>query len=180
MEKEIDAARDMFQKPEQAQQLLTATESTAKAQREAEAKKFESFTTSMDARIDELVSGVSAQLAKATAAHQVALTTQLQEFTAKSDAAVAGFVAESEASLDAGDEEFKRLAEHLNELEEQVEEAMRRATGLSLSHAFQRRQLEIVEAKTFWRRALAMCVGLLLTAVGYLSQAHSVETLRDS
>ena len=138
MEKEIDAARDIFQKlTEQAQQLLAATESTAKAQREAEATQYENFTSSVDARITELVSGVSAQLAKAAAAHQAVLTTQLQEFAAKSDAAVVGFVAKSEASLDAGDEEFKRLVEHLDELESQVEEAIQRATGLSLSHAFQ-------------------------------------------
>ena len=46
--------------------------------------------------------------------------------------------------------------------------------------ALQRRQLEIVGAKTFWRRVLAVCVVLLLTAVGYFLYSLQFVTAYDT
>ena len=115
----------------------------------------------------ELIGGLSAQVAKAGATHQAALTNQLQEFTAKSEAAVARFATESATSLAAGNDELKRLVAHLDELEDQVEKAMKCATGASLFQAFQRRQLDMLGAKKFWGTALALSVVVLLAAVGY-------------
>ena len=167
---EIEAGRATFEKlTAQMQQLLGATESAAKAQREVDAKQ-----------LSELASGISAQLAKATAAHQAALAKQLQESATKSDAAVAAFVTKSEASLTAGEDEVKRLVEHLDGLEDHIDEAMERATGASLIHASQRRQLEILGAKQFWGRASAVCVILLLTAVGYFVYSLQFVTAYDA
>lgn len=78
-------------------------------------------------------------MAATESAAKAALTKQLQEFTARSEAAVAGFATESATSLAAGNDELKRLVAHLDELEDQVEQAMERATGASLFQAFQRR-----------------------------------------
>ena len=117
---------------------------------------------------------------KLAAVQQAALTQQLQEFKTKSDAAVAGFVTKSVTSLAAGDEELKRLVAQLEELEQQVEKAMERATGASLVQAFQRRQLDIIGARKFWGTALASCMVLLLTAIGYFIYTLQFVTEYDA
>jgi len=66
----------------------------------------------------------------------------------------------------AGETEFKRLVAQLDELEGRIRDAIERATGYTLFHAFQRRQQDIVKAKNFWARALAGCVVLALAASG--------------
>jgi hypothetical protein len=144
----------------QAKVLLAATERTAKVRREEDAQKHA-----------ELIKGVSADLAKATTAHQAALAKQLEEMTVKGNAAVDAFVVKSEKALDEGDEEVKGLTEHLEELEGHIDEAMARATSASLLHAFQRRQFDIVRAKAFWARAVTASVLLLLGVVGYVVYA---------
>jgi hypothetical protein len=158
---EAVAGRESFRAlTAQVEELLATTERAAKARREEDAQKHA-----------ELFKGVSAELAKATAARQAALAKQLEEVTVTGNAAVVAFVVKSEKALDDRDEEVKRLVEHLEELEGQVDEAMERATSLSLLHAFQRRQFDIVKAKMFWSRALATSTVLLLAVAGYLAYA---------
>ena len=151
-----------------ARQAFSDTEAVA-AKARAEAKKY-----------TELVGDISAQLTRAAAVHQAALPPQLQEFKAKGEAAVAGFVTKSETSLAAGDDELKRLVAQLNELEAQVEKAMERATGASLFQAFQRRQLDMLGAKKFWGNALALSVLVLLGAVGYFVYTLPFVTAYDT
>lgn len=162
-EAQADAAagRDLFQAlTAKVEQLLAETERSAKTQRDAAAQKHA-----------ELLKGMSAELAKATTAHQVALAKHIEEITVKGDAAVDAFVVKSEKALDEGDEEVKGLVEHLEELEGHIDEAMERATGVSLLHAFQRRQFDIVNARKFWSRAFAASVVVLLAVGGYLVYA---------
>ncbi len=155
------AGRESFQAlTAQVERLIAATESAAKTQREAAAQKHA-----------ELLKGVSAEFGKATASHQAALAKQLEEMTVKGDAEVDAFVVKSEKALDEGDEEVKGLVEHLEELEGHIDEAMERATGVSLLHAFQRRQFDIVQTKRFWGRALAASFMLLLGVGAYLAYA---------
>ena len=158
---EAVAGRESFQVlTAQVEQQLAETERAAKTQRDAAAQKHA-----------ELLKDVSAECAKAAAAHQAALAKQIEEMTVKGDAAVDAFVVKSEKALDEGDEEVKGLVEHLEELEGHIDEAMERATGVSLLHAFQRRQFDIVNARKFWSRAFAGSVLLLLAVVGYLVYA---------
>ena len=155
------AGREGFQAlTAQVEQLLAATELAAKAQREAVAQKHA-----------DVLTGVSAEFAKATAAREAALVKHREEMTVKGDAAVDAFVVKSEKALDDGDEEVKGLVEHLEELEGHIDEAMERATGVSLLYAFQRRQFDIVNARMFWGRAFAGSVLLLLAVAGYMIYA---------
>ena len=155
------ADRESFQAlTAQVEQLIAETESAATTQREAAAQKHA-----------ELLKNMSAEFARATAAHQAALAKQTEEMTVKGDAAVDTFVVKSEKALDEGDAEVKGLVEHLEELEGHIDEAMERATGVTLIHAFQRRLFDIVRTKMFWGRAFAGSVLLLLAAVGYLVYA---------
>lgn len=156
-EAEVAAGRDRFQAlSAQVEQLLSTADSAAKAQRDAAAQKH-----------GELVKGLSADFAKAAAEHHVALEKRFEELTHKGDAAVDAFITRSEKSLDEGDDEVKALVEHLEELEGQIDEAMERATGLSLLHAFQRRQSDIIRARVLWARAFSVSVVLLLGVAGY-------------
>jgi len=158
---EAAAGRDGFQAlTTQVEALLAATERAAKVGRDDDAQKHA-----------ELLKGVSAEFAKATTAHQAALAKQLEDMTVKGNSAVDAFVVKSEKALDEGDEEVKGLVEHLEELEGHIDEAMERATGVSLLHAFQRRQFDIVQSKTFWGRAFSASTVLLLAVVGYLVYA---------
>jgi hypothetical protein len=158
---EVEAGRERFQAlSAQVEQLLATANSEAKAQRDAAAQKHA-----------ELLKGVSTEFANATADHHVALEKRLEELTRKGDAVVDAFVTRSEKGLDDGDAEVKALVEHLEELEGQIDEAMERATGVSLLHAFQRRQSDIVRTRMFWGRALAASALLLVACVAYLLYA---------
>ena len=166
-EAEAVAGREKFQAlTAQVEQLLATTVRAAKARRDDDAQKHA-----------EVLKGVSTEFAKATTAHQAALAKQLEEMTVKGNSEVDAFVVKSEKALDEGDEEVKGLVEHLEELEGHIDEAMERATGVSLLHAFQRRQFDIVQTRTFWGRAFAASTVMLLAVVGYLVYAlPSVST----
>jgi hypothetical protein len=160
---EAVAGRESFQVlAAQVEELLASTERAATAQREEEAQKH-----------GEVRKGVLAEAAKATASHQAALVRQIEEMTVKGNAAVDAFVVKSETALDEGDEEVKGLVEHLEELEGHIDEAMERATGISLLHAFQRRQFDIVRSRVFWARAFTTSVLVLLSFCAYLVFAVS-------
>jgi hypothetical protein len=162
-------------------QLIAARQ--AFAETEAVATKSKEAQATIDAGRDTFKKlTVQAQQIVATteSAAKAALTKQLQEFTARSEAAVAGFATESATSLAAGNDELKRLVAHLDELEDQVEQAMERATGASLFQAFQRRQLDMLGAKKFWGTALALSVVVLLAAVGYFVYSLSFVTAYDA
>ncbi len=197
---EIEASRVSLQDlTTRAEHLLTSTENTAKAQREAEATShaefvstadaemsalrtkldgaiddltettqasLESLTSSTGARATELVDNATARLAKAESAQQAKLTEQLQEFATAHKETVEAFVTKSDAALSFGNDELKRLVAQLDELEGRIREAIERATGYTLFHAFQKRQMEIAKAKNQWAVALAACVLMSLAGSG--------------
>ena len=158
-----------------ARQAFAETEAVATKSREAQAE--------IDAgrnAFKKLAAQAQQLVATTESAAKAALTKQLQEFTTKSDAAVAGFVTKSETSLTAGDDELKRLVAQFDELEGQAEKAMERATGASLLQAFQRRQLDMLGAKKFWGTALALSVVVLLAFVGYFVYTLPFVTAYDA
>jgi hypothetical protein len=162
-------------------QLIAARQ--AFAETEAVATKSKGAQATIDAGRDtfkKLTAHAQQVVATTESAAKASLTKQLQEFTAKSEAAVAGFATESAASLAAGNDELKRLVAHLDELEDQVEKAMERATGASLFQAFQRRQLDMLGAKKFWGNALGLSVLVLLAVVGYFVYTLPLVTAYDA
>jgi hypothetical protein len=128
--------------------------------------KIESLTGSADSRITELITETSTQIAKAETAHESHLGEQLRAFTTASDAAVQAFVAKGDEAVTSGNDEVKRLVGQLDELEGRIRQAIERATGYTLFHAFQRRQQDILKAKNFWAWALGICVLVSLCASG--------------
>lgn len=128
--------------------------------------KLDSATASADSRVTQFVSDASARLTKAEATHGSTFLDQLREFATKSDAAMQAFIEKSDQSVSSGKEDLKRLVAELNELEGRIRTAIERATGFTLFHAFQERQLQIIKAKNFWAWALAVCVIVAIGASG--------------
>jgi len=73
--------------------------------------------------------------------------------------------------------EYDRLVKELDNLESQIRESIRRATGFSLFHSFQERQHSLVRSKNFWALALGgvvfVSIGLSIYLVWELSQVQS-------
>jgi hypothetical protein len=101
----------------------------------------------------------------------------MQSFTNKSDEAVEAFVAKGTGAVAVGETEFKRLVENLDSLEGRIRDAIERATGYTLFHAFQRRQQDVRRAKNFWACALAACVVISL-AVSSLFVYYALPNIK--
>jgi hypothetical protein len=123
--------------------------------------------------VTKFVNDASARLTKVEATHDTTFSDQLQEFVTKSDAAMQAFIEKSDQSVSSGKEELNRLVGELDELEGRIRKAIERATGFTLFHAFQERQLQISKAKDFWARALALCVVVAVIASGALIYWYS-------
>jgi hypothetical protein len=137
----------------------TVTELNAQAN-----TRLESLTASAETRITNLVTETSTRLSNSEAEQQARLLSNLNEFTNNSDAVVQAMVAKGDETIKSGEAEFKRLVGQLDELEGRIKEAIERATGYTLFHAFQRRQQDIAKAKNFWAISLAVCVVIALAA----------------
>jgi hypothetical protein len=134
-------------------------------------------TTELEASVRTLANETTARLTQAEATHESRLSAQLTEFNQKAEASAADIRAAHEARLAeiteksdkavaASDTEFKRLASNLDELEGRIKESIERATGYTLFHSFQKRQLDLGKSKKFWGIALACAVGVSLIASG--------------
>ncbi len=128
--------------------------------------RLDSLTGSADSRVTQLVSEAATRLTAAEASHESRLVEQLRDFTTKSATAVQTFVDAGEELVKSGDTELKRLVGQLDELEGRIRDSIERATGFTLFHAFQRRQLDIAKSKRFWGIALVVAVGVSLLASG--------------
>ncbi len=128
--------------------------------------KIDTLISGVDTRVNNLVTDMTSRLSKAEATHETTLADRLKDFATRGDAALRAFVDKGDESVRAGNDEQKKLIDELNELEARIRTAIERATGFTLFHAFQERQLQIVKSKTFWSLALAVCV---LLAIGVSS-----------
>jgi hypothetical protein len=127
--------------------------------------------------VTELVTSTNARRAEAESEHALVIEAKLREFTQHAaeiksehnlehDAAVSGIKAKANAAISEGEAEFKRLTSELDKLEGRIRESIERATGYTLFHSFQKRQLDLAKSKRFWGIALAIAVLVSLTASG--------------
>ena len=75
--------------------------------------------------------------------------------------------------------ETKTLTQKLRELENQIKDQMEKATGFSLFDSFQKRKEALAVSKSFWIKALSICVGASITLGTYLiySTTGNFDTL---
>lgn len=132
------------------------------------------ITTTLKVGVDAFVAQGAALLGEVRAAEALrvqASSLQLATSKAAFDTETAKLIAKNKESLDASDDRSKQIilenetktAERFTELEKLediIREKIRLATNFQLFHAFQTRQIAIVQSKEFWRNALFACVGL--------------------
>jgi hypothetical protein len=111
-----------------------------------------------DARIGQLINTTTQRITDDQTKHGDALTKALAGFADKEDATFHAFDERAEASHKERQAQYRQLVDELATLETQIKDAIERATGYTLFHAFQRRQQDIQKAKNFWAWALAGCV----------------------
>jgi hypothetical protein len=68
------------------------------------------------------------------------------------------------------------LVNELEVLEARIRESIERATGYTLFHSFQKRQLDLAKSKRFWGIALAIAVAISLCAsAGFIYSLRYVQ-----
>ena len=139
--------------------------------------KTDKFVTDVQAQVSEFVQETTGRLSQAETKHQANLDEQLKDFGTKqqsalsvlaetANSAIKQFTAEKDTVFEQNAVEFEKLVKNLNELEGRIRESIERATGYGLFHSFQKRQLDLANAKRFWAYALAAMVGVSLVASG--------------
>jgi len=112
-------------------------------------KKEKEFTTNVNSAIEEFTTSRS---------------DKLEEISAEWQATKQRLEAEVKQNTETNDSETKRLINELEELESRIRSSIERATGYTLFHSFQKRQLDLAESKRFWAYTLAVAVGVSLLA----------------
>ena len=129
----------------------------------------------LETKTAQAISDVATRFTQAETAHESRLAEQLSDFALKAQSqlleqseafsAKAGGLEEAEKkSLETGEAERAKLITELSELEGRIRESIERATGYTLFHSFQKRQLDIGKSKRFWAYALGLLVLLSLIA----------------
>ena len=131
--------------------------------------------TELENKVAQFITESSSRLTQAEATHESPLADQLKDFGLKAQrqmtqqseafsAQTRELAGRAEESIKAGDAERQRLTAQLEELEGRIRKSIERATGYSLFHSFQTRQLDLQKAKQFWGYALLALVLVSLTA----------------
>ncbi|MGC4054480.1 MAG: hypothetical protein QM757_35830 [Paludibaculum sp.] len=72
--------------------------------------------------------------------------------------------------------ELNRLVKELDMLEGQIRESIRRATGFTLFHSFQKRQEDLEISKRFWVKMLSTAIGAaILLSVWFIYYASAIQ-----
>lgn len=133
--------------------------------------------TELENKVIQFIADSSSRLTQGEATHELRLVDQLKDFGQKAQsqmtqqseafsAQTKELAGKAEESIKVGDAERQRLTSQLEELEGRIRESIERATGYSLFHSFQKRQLDLAKAKQFWGWALMALVLVSLAASG--------------
>jgi hypothetical protein len=153
---------------------LTAATNT---KMESAAAAVQSTGAELENKIAQLMADTSSRLTQAETAQEARLAAHVKDFAEDTqiqmksqaetfNAQITDLASRAEGSIKVGEAEFKRLVAQLDELEGRIKDAIERATGFTLFHSFQRRQIDIAKAKRFWGYALLGAVLTSLTASG--------------
>jgi hypothetical protein len=172
---EIEAGiSDLSKKTETSIATLTTD---SKAKLDSAEGALQHSQAAMESRIGELVKGSSARLSELEKTQETRFAGQLNESNTKIQEITAQFIkdfatvtqdfsARAEAKMQASDAEAKRLVSQLDELEGRIKDSIDKATGYTLFHSFQKRQLDIGKSKRFWGYMLGVLVFISLCASG--------------
>ena len=163
-EKTVNESLDEFQK--KYVELKEEAETSTKAIREKAENAVQELTSKAK---EDIVTSLSAF--EERSAH---LEQSINQFISEGDSRLNKLEEDQESRFSAHTEEFSKKSEaelkqrvdELDELEGRIRKAIERATGYTLFHSFQKRQLDLAESKRFWGYALAGAVLASLCASG--------------
>jgi hypothetical protein len=150
-------------------QLVTAEETARKiTEQSTHTTEADAKATAALAVIQQTDTTAATLLAatKASNAEVQALEPRIKEFYGQIDehrTKMAATAADAAGALDTNRTRTETLIETLQKLEDQIKVQIEKATGYSLFHSFQTRQLALARSKWFWAVALAV---MLLCSVG--------------
>jgi len=165
---------DLTKKTETSVATLTTD---SKAKFDSEQAALPHSQAEMESRINELVKESSGHISELEKTQETSFAGQLSESNAKIQEITAQFIkdfatvtqefsARADAKMQASDAEAKRLVSQLDELEGRIKDSIDKATGYTLFHSFQKRQLDIGKSKRFWGYMLGALVLISLCASG--------------
>jgi len=156
-------------------QELTAS---SQGRLESAANALQSQSADTDSAVKLLIANTNDRLTQAETGHASRIDTEVSAFSQRVESLLGSLreqtnseLSDSKAKSDAmiadSSAEMRRLTSELAKLEEGIRASIERATGFSLFHSFQKRQLDIELAKRFWMYALAgtVVVSLCISAV---------------
>ncbi len=134
--------------------------------------------TELENKVTQFIADSSSHLTQAEATHETRLADQLRDFVTKGQTQMAEqseafniqtttLAGEAKESIEAGKAGLTKLVTELGELEGRIRESVERATGYTLFHSFQKRQLDIARSKRFWGYTLGIVVVISLIASGF-------------
>jgi hypothetical protein len=118
--------------------------------------------------LEQMLRQKEAEFTQAAQNGQAVLETHMDGFHSRGTTMMDALSTRAGAVITSNDEELNRLTKELGVLEASIREAIEKATGYTLFHAFQRRQEDLVKSTWFWRNALAVAVAVSLGASAYL------------
>jgi hypothetical protein len=80
-------------------------------------------------------------------------------------------------NIDKHDAEAEKLTKYLGELEARIHDSIERATGFTLFHSFQKRQIDLTRSKYIWAWALLLCVAASIALSCFL--IHSLAGIHE-
>lgn len=125
-------------------------------------------SSDLKGEVSQLVSDTREILADSQTAHEKHLAEHFAEQVRQIQTLTSQLQANSDAAIKHNDDETKRITDELAELNGRIRESIERATGYTLFHSFQKRQLDLAKSKGFWARALAGAVLVSIGAAAYL------------
>jgi hypothetical protein len=134
--------------------------------------------TELENKVTQFIADSSSRLTQAEATHESRLADQLKDFATKgqgsNDPAKRGLQHPNDHAGRRSKGEHrgwqsgtKETGIGLGELEGRIRESIERATGYTLFHSFQKRQLDIARSKRLWGYALGALVAISLIASGF-------------
>jgi hypothetical protein len=156
---------------------IAALTSDSKAKFDSAETALQHSQAAMESRISELAKDSSGRISELEKTQETRFTGQLNESNAKIQEITAQFTKDyatvtqefsvrADAKMQASDAEAKRLVSQLDELEGRIKDSIDKATGYTLFHSFQKRQLDIGKSKRFWGYMLGALVLISLCASG--------------
>ena len=124
------------------------------------------LTDQTTAQLSKHEKNLDSKISEALTEFEENSSTKLADLSTEFNRQAEAIAGKAHTSVAENDAELKRLTVSLEDLESRIRQSIERATGFTLFHSFQKRQLDLAESKKYWARMLAGTVAISLAASG--------------